>query len=77
MNVLLGAALSAVFSINALAANDMEQQESFSADCKRYAQEEGVPAEEMESYMSQCIQDLSAAASEDGAAESAEGASQE
>lgn len=42
------------FAFNAFA-NSQEEVES---QCRQYASEEGIPAHELEDYMSQCIQDL-------------------
>ena len=61
------AALAALLSGNVLAETDEAQQEAFAADCKKSAMEENIPAEEMESYIAECVQDMAAAESEGGA----------
>ncbi len=69
--LIVAAALAAVFSVSAQAEMDDAQKEAFEKDCKSYAAEEAVPADEMEGYIAQCVQDLAAAEAE-GANESSE-----
>lgn len=70
------AILAAFFSVNALASED--QEKAFKKECKGYALEEGVPEDEMEGYISQCVQDLMAAQGEsEGEEQSSEDSDQE
>lgn len=71
LHLLAVSALVGVFSCGALAASDdEEQQKAFAADCKQAAMEDSVPAEEMDDYIEQCVQDM--AQSEGGASEEEE-----
>ena len=71
------ASMAALISVNAFAAVDEAQMADFEADCKKYAQEDGVSAEEMEGYIAQCMQDLLVSQAETAGTESGEGESQE
>ncbi len=52
----------------ALAA-DQPDLEAIKKECSQYAKEDGVSAEEMEEYMTQCMEDLSAPQGEEGEGE--------
>jgi hypothetical protein len=52
------ATLAAMLSVTAYAAIDEAMMAEFESDCNRYAQEDGVAPEELDDYLSQCVQDL-------------------
>ncbi len=58
------AVMAVTVSTAALAAIDEEQMAAFEADCRKYAQEDGVAADQLEEYLASCMQDLAAAQSE-------------
>jgi hypothetical protein len=58
IRIMLIAAIAASFSAGSLMAADAEQMAQYQADCKKYAAEDGVAPEEMDAYLSQCIQDM-------------------
>ncbi|MBW9268573.1 MAG: hypothetical protein K1566_02915 [Candidatus Thiodiazotropha sp. (ex. Lucinisca nassula)] len=66
------AVVAAFFSISVHAEIDEAKMADFESTCHKYAKEDGVAQEEMETYISQCVQDLIAGESEMGG-ESAEG----
>lgn len=68
LQTLAAAALAALLSQPVLAADE----ESPEAQCKKYAAEEAVPAEEMESYVADCVKEMTSA--ESGAESAAEDA---
>lgn len=77
LQLLAAMALVAAFSVTALAAAEEPQAVDFKAECRKYAQEDGVSADEMESYITQCMEDMAAVQSESGKDEPAEGAGKE
>ncbi|RLW63386.1 MAG: hypothetical protein B6D71_10295 [gamma proteobacterium symbiont of Stewartia floridana] len=66
------AVLAALFSISVHAEIDEAKMADFESTCYKYAKEDGVAQEEMETYISQCVQDLITSESE-MSGESAEG----
>jgi hypothetical protein len=71
------AVLAALFSVSSLLASE-DLEKAFQKECKGYAMEEGVPADEMAVYIDQCVQDLMAAQGEgEGEGESSEDSGQE
>ena len=79
LNIIVAAALAVAISGSASAAIDEEQMASFEADCRSYAQEDGVADDQLEEYLAQCVQDLVSASSQSGdePAESEEGQREE
>lgn len=73
MKICLAAAVvAALFSVSSHAGIDEAQMADFELTCQKYAQEDGVAQEEMETYLSQCMQDLVTSEPEAGG-ESVEG----
>ena len=79
LNMIAAAALVAVFYGGALSAADEDQMAAFEAECEKYAQEDGVAADELDEYLSQCVQDMAMSRSGDESepAESEEDESQD
>lgn len=50
---------AAILATNLVLASDDEQYLKYEADCKKYAQEDSVPVEDMDAYMEQCLKDMS------------------
>ncbi|MEJ2620170.1 MAG: hypothetical protein P8163_07880 [Candidatus Thiodiazotropha sp.] len=50
--------VAALFSINVHAEIDEAKMADFESTCYKYAEEDGIVEEEMESYLSQCLQDF-------------------
>ena len=70
------AVLAAFFSVSSMASVNL--QKAFKEECKGYAMEDGVPADEMQAYIDQCVQDLMAAQAEgEGEGEYSEDSDQE
>lgn len=62
----IAAIVALLFSVSAFAEIDEAQMAQFESDCMKYASEDGVPQEEMEDYLSQCVQDFIASQSASG-----------
>ena len=58
LHMIASVAMATLFSINAMAASTA----TYEAECKRYAVEDEVPADELADYMAQCVADMAAAA---------------
>jgi hypothetical protein len=54
--MVLAVASVMLFSASVFAASQQEAE----AMCRQYAQEDGIQSDEMESYLAQCVQDLTA-----------------
>ena len=50
--------VAVLLSVDALAEIDEALMAEFESDCNRYAQEKGVTPEDLEGYLTQCVQDL-------------------
>jgi len=74
LQLIAAVALAAAFSATVPAA--AEETES-KAECARYAQEDGIPADEMQEYLAQCMEDMASAQSEDAKDEPEEDESKE
>jgi hypothetical protein len=66
------AVVATLFSLSVHAEIDEAKMADFESTCHKYAEEDGITEEEMETYISQCVQDLITGESEEGG-ESAEG----
>jgi hypothetical protein len=71
-NRLAATVVVALFSVSVYAEIDEAQMADFESTCQNYAQEDGIVQEEMEAYLSQCVQDLVASKTTTGG-ESVEG----
>ena len=69
--IAVAAVIAAVIASPGVLADDAEYREQ----CKKYAQEEGVPAEEMKQYIKDCVSDLKGSESESESAEESSGGS--
>jgi hypothetical protein len=58
LKFITAAVLTATLAGTASAAIDEELMSAFDADCRRYAQEDGVPADQLDEYVAQCVQDM-------------------
>ena len=65
------AVLACTFAMSPATAMDDTKPESIEKECRKYAKEDGVSADEMESYMRECIEDLSAPQDEEPEAKGA------
>ena len=70
------ASVAALLAVTAFAGIDEAQMAEFESECKRYAVEDGIPADEVEEFLSQCVQDMVHAQSM-GDSEPAEGEAKE
>ncbi|MCG7865505.1 MAG: hypothetical protein JAY74_03925 [Candidatus Thiodiazotropha taylori] len=52
------AVVAVLFSISVHAEIDEAKMADFESTCHKYAKEDGIAQEEMETYISQCVQDL-------------------
>jgi len=62
LQLIAAAALAAALSVTGLA---VAEDDDRMAECKAYAEEDGVPADEMDDYLAQCMEDKAASESED------------
>lgn len=69
---IVAASIAALFTLSAYAEVNEAQMAEFESECKKYAVEEEVPADEMKDYVAQCVQDM-VLANVTGESEPAEG----
>ena len=61
LQLIAAAALATAFTVSTPAVAD---EADLKAECAKYAQEDGVPADEMQEYLAQCMKDMASADSE-------------
>jgi len=67
---MIAVAALALFACNtAMASADADKMAAFQADCRKYAEEDGVAGDELEDYIAQCLQDLTSAQAESSGSE--------
>ena len=65
MNIRLIACSAALVGLFAAGSALAVTDEEIDAQCRQYATEDGVPPEEMDDYLAECVQSLRAGAPED------------
>ncbi|MES9812572.1 MAG: hypothetical protein ABW161_07025 [Candidatus Thiodiazotropha sp.] len=50
-----------ILATSAISAADEEQYMKYEADCRKFAQEDSVLAEDMDAYIEQCMRDMTGA----------------
>jgi hypothetical protein len=49
---------AAMLATNAISAMDGDQSANYEAECRKYALEDSVPAEDIDAYVEQCMKDM-------------------
>ncbi len=66
---IIAAAVLVLASSAMMADGHKAKMAEYQADCKRYAQDDGIEADMLKDYIAQCVQDLKDAETEDTGAE--------
>ena len=74
LQLIAAAVLATAFTVST---PTVAEEADLKAECAKYAQEDGVPADEMQEYLAQCMKDMASADSEDAKDEPAEDDSKE